>query len=146
LGWRFGLSAWVRVSPFFVCLPLIGGSIEGRVTDSVAGGGIGGVSVTLGPAVTMPNQIRILAPGAGLVTEESGAFRVDNIPDGEYLPMLNKSGYMGTLLPVVWNTVRVSGQTRLDLQMTRLASLRGRVVDQDKMPVAGITVQARRGS
>jgi hypothetical protein len=121
-------------------VPLLGSSIEGRVTNAATGAGIGGVSIDFVPsaiAVTAPH-----APFVQAVTEDSGAFHIVNMPDGQYLPVLKKDGFSATLDPLGSNSVRVVGETRLNLQMTRLASLRGRVVGPDKMPIVGQTVQA----
>ena len=131
---------------------ILGGTIEGRITNSATGAGIGGVSVSLlappqmsagtgGPPlspVTPPPTPAVVA-----VTDDSGAFHVASVPDGQYLPLLTKDGFIGTLEPMIWNSIHVAGETRLDLQMTRLASLRGRVVGPDKMPMAGQTVLAQ---
>jgi hypothetical protein len=122
----------------------MGASIEGRVTNAANGAGIGGVSVTF-----LPSPVVVTPPRAPLlqaVTEDSGAFRIVNIPDGQYLPVLKKDGFVGTLEPMIWNSVPISSETQLNLQMTRLVSLRGRVLDSDKMPIARQTVQAEGGS
>jgi hypothetical protein len=132
---------------------VLGGSVAGRVTNAATGAGIGGVSVSFMTSVQTPVSgtggapVSVVPPppAAAVValTDDSGVFHVANIQDGQYLPLLTKDGFIGTLEPMVWNSIRVTGETRLDLQMTRLASLHGRVVGPDKMPVAGQAVLAQ---
>jgi carboxypeptidase family protein len=117
-------------------LPLMGGSIGGRVTDNVTGAGIARVEVTF---VMPPN----LESGATAVTDDSGVFRIANIPDGQYLPLLKKDGFVMARAAVIGNMVRIAGDTRMDLGMTRLTTLRGRVIDPEKKTAAGITVQVQ---
>jgi hypothetical protein len=127
------------------CLvPLMGASIEGRVINTANGAGIGGVSITFAPPALVATAPR--ARFLQAVTEDSGAFHIANIPDGQYLPLVKKDGFVGTLEPMIWNSVLISGETQLNLQMTPLVSLRGRVLDPDKMPIVGQTVQAEGGS
>jgi hypothetical protein len=128
-----------RVYPLLfaaAALPLIGGSIEGRVTDNITGAGIAGVEVTF----FMPPD---LASPAKAVTDDSGAFRIANIPEGQYLPLLKKDGFVITRAATMGNLVRVAGDIQMDLGMMRLTTLRGRVTDPEKKPAAGITVQVQ---
>jgi hypothetical protein len=117
---------------FLLCLPLIGGSIEGRVTNRVTGAGIEGVSVNVAKGFGPPVESHQVLTGA------TGMYRIDDLPDGEYMVLPHKYEFLegqGQL------KVKVSGETRLDLQMSPLPSLRGRVLDDDDKPVEGITVK-----
>jgi len=125
-----------------LCTAALGGSIEGHITSSATGAGIGGVEVRLLP---VPPPATATEPPVAAITGDSGTFQIANVPDGQYVTLLIKDGFMGTVEPVIWNAFRVAGDTRMDLKMTRLASLSGRVVDAEKMPVAGVTVEAEGG-
>src|SRR5580658_1992873 len=111
-----------------------GGSISGRVTNSVTGAGVAGVTVTACPVnACYGPQSRKQA-----VSDDVGAFRIAGIPDGQYgitaAPIKGFSPNWG--LP----NLRVFGEARVDVPMTPLASLRGRVLDPDGNPTAGIEV------
>ncbi len=73
------------------------------------------------------------------VTDESGAFRIEGLPEGRYnlLPM-PKEGFFPSLKPQP--QINVSGDTRVDLQMTPLANIRGRVFDPNGEPAPGVVV------
>jgi hypothetical protein len=124
-------------------LQALGGSISGRLTDSVTGAGIGGVEVracivsspSLGVCVNDQGTIQ------HAVTDDLGAFRISGIPDGQYTIMPPfADGYFPTKFGPT-PAVRVSGDTRFDLQMTPNASVRGRVLDPEGKPAAGIVVK-----
>lgn len=117
-----------------------GSSLSGRVLNSVTKGGIAGVSVLLCNVSTKSCG----APGVpDAVTDESGAFRIAGLADGRYslLPM-PKEGFSPLLQ--VNPPINVSGDTRVDLQMTPLANLRGRVLDPNDEPAPGVVVALDR--
>lgn len=130
------LSKLICAFSSFLLMPLMGGSIEGRVTNRTTGAGIEGVRLTAwiqnGPAP--PSAIH------EVVTGETGEFNIDDVPDGEYLILPAKSGFISkdAAQPA---SLRVSGKTRVDFQMSPYPSLRGRVLDPDGKPVEGITVK-----
>jgi hypothetical protein len=144
---------WVRLSPIFVITALAiraqnagsqnTGSISGRVTNSVTGAGIEGANVRA--CLTIGACFSGESPRA--TTDAAGVFRIDRIPDGQYMiDLAPMQGFMpafvaqGGPAPA---TVHVSGDTRLtlDLQMTPFASVRGRVLDPEGKPAAGIIVK-----
>ncbi len=84
-----------------------------------------------------------LESGANAVTDGSGVFRIINIPEGQYLPLLKKDGFVATRSATIGSEVRIAGDIRMDLGMMRLTTLRGRVIDPEEKPAAGITVQAK---
>jgi len=120
---------WVKLLPIIWCLSLMGGSISGRVTNSVTGAGIAGVIVTAyGPQSREQKA----------VSDDRGAYRLAGIPDGQY--GVSVAEVRGFTPKLGLQLIRVSRDTRLDILMTPLASLRGRVLDQDGKPASGITV------
>jgi Carboxypeptidase regulatory-like domain len=111
-----------------------GGSISGRVLNSVTGVGVAGVTVTACPAnACYGPQSRKQG-----VSDDLGAYRIAGIPDGQYgVSAAEVRGFSpNRSLP----NLRVFGDVRLDIQMTPLASLRGRVLDPEGNPAAGIKV------
>ena len=64
-------------------LPLPAGSIEGRVTNSVTQAGIAGVAV----------EVQRIGVSQQAVTDESGMFRIANLPDGDYRFTYEKDGF-----------------------------------------------------
>jgi hypothetical protein len=133
----------VKASPIFLILPLMGGSISGRVTNSVTGAGIEGATVRA--CLTLDGCFRGESPRA--TTDAAGVFRIDGMPDGQYTidlgPMQGFRPGFGALGGPAPSAVHVSGDTRLnlDLQMTPFASVRGRVLDPEGKPAAGIIVK-----
>jgi hypothetical protein len=120
-----------------------GGSISGRVTNSVTGAGIGGVEVSAcilsSPLAGVCQRDRDTIQHA--VTDDLGAFRIAGIPDGQYTVMPPiADGYFPTKFGPT-PSIRVAGDTRFDLQLTPLASVRGRVLDPEDAPAAGIAVK-----
>jgi len=118
-----------------------GASLSGRVLNSVTKGGIAGVSLLLCSAPKAPPQATPCGPPnlPNAVTDESGAFRIEGLPPGRYslLPMPTE-GFFPPLKPQP--QIDVSGDTRVDLQMTPLANIRGRVFDPDGEPAPGVVV------
>jgi hypothetical protein len=126
-----------------IALQALGGSISGRLTDSVTGAGIGGVEVRAcivsSPSAGVCQSDRDTGPHA--VSDDVGAFRIAGIPDGQYTVMPPiADGYFPTNFGPT-PSIRVSGDTRFDLQLTPLASVHGRVLDPEGEPAAGIVVK-----
>jgi hypothetical protein len=120
-----------------------GGSISGRVTNSVTGAGIGGVTVSV-CLPTSPSPNCELGPHTiqQTVTDDVGAFRIGPITDGQYT---NQPTMKEGFFPKIAATpIHVFGDTRLDIQLTPLASVRGKVLDPEGKPAAGISVKGPR--
>jgi hypothetical protein len=122
-----------------------GGSISGRVSNSVTGAGIEGATVRA--CVVL---VACLGPNVNLegVTDVAGAFRIEGVPDGQYMiDLAPLPGFMPAFVAQLGPapSVRVSGDTRLDLQMTPSASIRGRVLDPEGKPAAGVIVKLDAG-
>lgn len=128
--WWYGL---IRVSPFLVCLPLVAGSIEGRVTNSVTGEGVSGVEVRFLDAHSFVFQT---------VTDSGGGYRFTGLNDGDYRGGFAKDGFqdISSSLSAV---LRVSGDVtvRADARLNPFGGLRGRVVDEDGKPAAKVRVE-----
>ncbi len=126
-----------------IALQASGGAISGHVTDSVTGAGIGDVEVRAcvlsSPSAIVCQSDRDTIQHA--VTDDLGAFRIADIPDGQYTVMPPiADGYFPTKFGPT-PSIRVSGDTRFDLQLTPNASVRGRVLDPDGKPAPGIVVK-----
>jgi Carboxypeptidase regulatory-like domain len=121
--------------------------VEGRVVDETTGLGLGAVEVRLRPLqqVLPPDPAAPQLPSVvtpDVVTEDSGAFRFAEVPNGSYIVQLQKAGYGPSRRTIGSGAVNVPGETHVDMKMMRLSSLRGRVVDSDKNPIPGVTVSA----
>jgi hypothetical protein len=124
--------------------PVMGGSISGNLTNRATGEGIEGATVFVdGGEICQRAGLCAVKPagpqreGQQVVTTEAGAFRIEGLADGEYMIALSKYGFY-FLMPA---KVKVSGDTRFDLQMFPPVSLRGRVLDPEGKPVEGIVVK-----
>jgi hypothetical protein len=108
------------------------GSVSGTVIDSHTQAPINGV--------------RIEIPGVGQsTTEESGRFRITNIPQGRYLLQAVQSGM--TADPEDrsswWGVVAPDGETGdVRLRMSRFSVICGHVLDDRGKPASGVSVQA----
>jgi hypothetical protein len=106
-------------------------SIEGRVTNSVTGEAVGGV------------QVRFLDRHSyvySTVTDSTGSYRLTGLNDGDYQGEFRKDGFSdssGNPFSHISGFVPV----RVDAQLKPWAVLRGRVVDEDLKPVAGVRVE-----
>lgn len=109
------------------------GTIDGRVTNSVSGEGVPGV------------RARFLNKGYvyEASTDASGAYHLTGLADGDYAPEFMKDGYSQSTR----GHVQVAGSVpaTFNLQMRPWGSLRGRVLDEDAKPVAGVRVEIGRG-
>lgn len=110
------------------------GAIEGRVTNSVTGEGVPGV------------RARFLNKGYvyEAATDASGSFHLGSLSDGEYRSEFMKDGYSVTGQP---GTVQVAGSVpaTFNLQLRPWGGLRGRVLDDEGKPAAGVKLEMGRG-
>jgi hypothetical protein len=128
----------IRISTIFLFLPilspLMGGSIEGRVTNSVTGEGVGEV------------KVRFLdrhSYAYDAVTDSSGSFRLTGLEDGDYRGEFTKDGFVDDSRSLNNPSYHVSGDIAVpaNVQLKPWGSLRGRVVDEDGKPAAGVRVE-----
>lgn len=111
---------------FLITAPAYCGSIEGNVTNLATGAGIGGVQVT---------ALKSLGAGAWAISGADGAFRIDELADGEY--SVSTPGSAAA-------TVKVAGETHFDLKLPAPATVRGKVLDPDGKEAEGIIVHLNR--
>jgi beta-lactamase regulating signal transducer with metallopeptidase domain len=107
-------------------------SLSGRVTNSVTGAGVAGAEVSA--------WINDRGHAPETVTDDTGAFRFSGIPDGSYAVMAMKDGFFPAQSSFE-SPVRVFGDTRFDLKMAPNATMRGRVLDPQGKPAAGVSVK-----
>ncbi len=112
--------------------PAASASLSGRVINSVTGAGVAGAEVSA--------WINDRGHAPETMTDDTGAFRFSGIPDGSYSVMAMKDGFFPAQSSFA-SPVRVSGDTRFDLKMTPNATMRGRVLDPQGKPAAGVSVK-----
>jgi hypothetical protein len=113
------------------------GTIEGRVTNSVTGQGVGGVKVRFLDRRSYVHDA---------VTDASGSYRVAGLDEGEYTAEFTRDGFSENSHNPFFH---LAGDLQKDAQLVPWSSLRGRILDEDRNPVAGVRVEidlARDGS
>ena len=124
-----------------LCAPVIAGAIEGRVTNSVTGEPVIGATVR---ALDRHSYVFTAS------TDSSGSYRLEGLADGDYHAEISKDGFADARAPAQTlenvfggGFVHASGDVpvRLDAQMNPWGALRGRVVDEDGKPAAGVRVE-----
>ena len=122
------------IAPVLLLTPLLlaqsTGSVEGSVVDRVTGAGIPGASVTF--------YIRTQAVFAEATTDASGEFRIFGMKPGSYEVRFEKEGYRfgNKIPPQPYIVGETPSPVRIRLEMTRMVSLSGRVVDPDGNPMS----------
>jgi hypothetical protein len=114
-----------------LCTPVAGGSIEGRVTNSVTGEAVGGVKVRFLDRQRYVHET---------LTDSTGSYRLTGLEYNDYSGQFTKEGFLDSRETARY---RVSGDVpvRADAQIQPLGALRGRVVDEDAKPAAGVRVE-----
>ena len=121
--------------PFFfaaiVCIPVVGGSIEGRVTNSVTGEAVVGVKVRF-----LDRQSYVYET----VTDSTGSYRLTGLADNDYYGEFAKDGFSDSRMN---ERIHVAGSVsaRGDTQLQPWGALHGRVVDEDGKAAAGVRVE-----
>jgi len=127
------------LAPFFfgaiLCTPAVGGSIEGRVTNSITGEGVGGA------------QVGFFADDDyhATVTDPTGSYRLTGLKDGDYRANFLKVGFYSGARDVLFHVSGVAAVT-VNVQLEPLGTLHGRVVDEDGKPAAGVEIERDPGS
>ena len=114
------------------------GSISGRITNGLTAAGIEGAKVKANCLPVAGSSPRCAGYSTQATADNTGTFRIANAPDGSYQVTVEKDGF-GAQYQVA--KVSAAQDARLDLQLTPLAKLSGRVVDPEGKPVPGIPVQ-----
>jgi hypothetical protein len=129
--------AWVML--------LVGGTIDGRVTNGVTGEGVSGALVTFLDRGSHPFKA---------TTDSTGAYHLAGLDDGVYRGEATKSGFSqyrsgASLADMVTGGggIRVSGDVpaHMDAQLQPWGAIRGHVVDEEGKPAAGVQVEISRG-
>jgi len=123
-----------KLALIFFCLPLVGGTIEGRVTNSVTGEAVGGVKVRFLDRHSYVHDT---------VTDPTGAYRLTGLEDGDYRGTFTKDGFVDDSRNLGNPSFHVSGDVAVlvNAQLKPWSSLRGRVVDEDGKPAPGVRVE-----
>jgi len=113
-----------------------GGTVEGVVIDSVTGAGIGGASVVL-----RGNQ----SGKYETTSDVAGHFKITGIAPGNYRTTANKDGFwlpldLANFLSDPGFRVASGDPVKLELKLNPFNSIRGRVIDPDGKPLAGVEV------
>jgi hypothetical protein len=113
------------------------GAVEGTVVDSATGAGIAGASVVL----TAPRSARYET-----TTDAAGHFTITGMSPGSYRASAEKDGFASPTpdLRLLLNSglrVAAGGEpVKVDLKLTPLNTIQGRVLGPDGKPAAGIEV------
>lgn len=127
------------IVPAFVfalsCFSQSTGSVEGVVVDRVTRAGIPGASVTV--------YLRSQGLTYDATTDASGDFRIFGMKPGDYEVRFEKDGYrFGNKYPAQpYHVGQGQDPIRIRLDMTRLVSLSGRIVDVDGNPASQAEVK-----
>jgi hypothetical protein len=109
--------------------------IEGKVANSVTGAPIGGVAVTIQSADRTAYQT---------TTDLGGTFRIDDVKAGHYAANFSKSEFLeleaNSPARRPFNVVSGSDRIRLDIKLTPLGKILGRVLDSNGDPLANAEV------
>ncbi|HTU46624.1 MAG TPA: carboxypeptidase-like regulatory domain-containing protein [Bryobacteraceae bacterium] len=113
-----------------------GARVTGKVVEASTGVPIQGARITLGDWV--------LDPGMGsnypsTETQSDGAFSLPEVPPGQYGLSVEKDGYVDITQKI---TVTLGDDLHIGFSLIRLASISGRVVDEDGHGISGIRVGA----
>jgi hypothetical protein len=141
------LSFAAGLRPFFfaalICAALRGGSIEGRITNSVTGEPVIDATVRFIGA-----HSRVFSTS----TDSTGTYHLTDLDEGDYRGEFSKNGFSdiqrGSIESILSGAgvAHVSGDTpvHVDAQLQPWGRLRGRVVDEEGNPAAGVTVEISR--
>lgn len=120
--------------------------VRGTVRDLLTGHGVADMEIALSPMAATPTasaQPSSKRPWSNTTTDADGRYRV-TVPPGRYRvtlsgPALPTQPDLNLVLP------RTVGERIVDIQVLRMASIDGRVVDQDGQPLADIAIGYRSG-
>lgn len=129
------LGAWALLFAAPAAWAQTGASVEGTVANKSSHAGIPGVNVTL----WTQKGSRYNA-----TTDAGGTFQIAGVQPGEYNSRYEKSGYVQLELPTFGQArlrVGLSGTVRADVEMSAMATLRGRVLDPEGKPAPKISVE-----
>src|SRR5580693_7043897 len=126
---RISLAAMMALAPLLCAQS--GGVIEGRVTNSVTGEAVAEVQVRF-----LDRQSYVYKT----VTDSTGSYRLTGLKDNDYSGEFSKDGFSDSRMN---ERIHVAGSVpaRGDTQIQPWGALRGRVMDEDGKPAAGVRVE-----
>jgi len=113
------------------------GAVEGTVVDSVTGAGVAGASVVL----TAPRSARYET-----TTDAAGRFKIAGMSPGNYRASAEKDGFaspppdLRLLLSSGLRVASGSDPVKIEIKLTPLKTIQGRVLGPDGKPAAGAEV------
>jgi hypothetical protein len=107
------------------------GTIEGRVTNSITGESVGGVTVRF-----LDRKSRVFTTA----TDSTGSYRLTGLNDGDYHGEFTKDGFSENSGNPFFH-VAGGAPVPVNAQMKPWGSLRGRVVDEDLKPAAKVRME-----
>jgi hypothetical protein len=118
--------------------------LQGLVTDALTGEPVKKATVQLTRRASQP----VTPASYSAATEIDGTYKFENLPPGSYVVKVERSGYAeGGYGVTVWNPIGIvvnlrSGHplSRINVALTPLAVITGKVIDQDGDPVANARV------
>ena len=129
---RAELISLILTIPLILCAQSAG-RIEGRVTNSITGKGMGGVQVRFADDDYHET-----------VTDSNGSYRLTGLKDGEYRADFIIGGFYGGVGDRVFH-ISGSKTVSVNTQLEPLGTLHGRVADEEGKPVAGIRIERDPG-
>ena len=121
--------------------PIAGGRILGEVVDVASGGPVSGARVLIVQFRGSGNQREV-------VSDEKGAFLLDEVAPGSYLLHAEHTGYITSQLPTGYArpvpiniNVEAGGSYRVSFRLVRTGSISGRVYDVERRPVTNAEVE-----
>ncbi len=145
----------------FVCLFLAGAGmlgaqvVEGSVSNSVTRLGVSDVQVRLQrvrsiPGIGVPTETEQVSEAQQepyeALTEVSGKFRIEGVKDGKYNVTWFREGYFALRSVTAPVEVKAGDPLELDLKMTPLGRVTGRVLDGKDHPVSGAKLELSSGT
>jgi len=127
-------SVAVKIGSWLLCAYTLSAqtvTVTGSVTNAITLEPIENVSVVLFP---------ITGPSSGANSDASGRFRIPNVQPGECRLSPSKVGFEGSAMEIQLESG--GDPPPLNLQMVPWPTVRGRVLDPDRQPVAGVRVRA----
>jgi hypothetical protein len=114
---------------------VVPGSVQGRVTDSQTGNGVGGVALRLIPRQSAAGQ------SFSAVSLDDGSFRFESVAPGTYTLFANKSPYQPQRSSQLISVTERQQVTDVALQLNPLGSLAGTIRDNRGHPIPKATVR-----
>src|SRR5438445_686029 len=131
---RAALLCFLAVFAAMPILPAV--TVSGIVLDST-NNPVEDVAVSLMPVPAGATSLRTH-------TASGGIFRFEHVEPGEYLVDVNKQGYIQSSEPggPILNVASEQSAVPVTLRIARSASIAGRLLTQDGVPIGGASIEA----